>query len=110
MIQIKISNIERLKRKCLDSTIELFDKYDTRINYAVFRLCRQNYYSEYDNNNILISKIVRTTEGYNYLKIYDSNDMEVSLANKTLFNKGFTKIQIVLIFRMILAGERNDWV
>ena len=94
--------------KCLDSIIELFDKYETRTNHAIYSLCSDGSYSEYDQNNNLISKIFRFTDGGNLIKMYDSNNKEISLANKTLFNKGFSKIQMVLIFRMILAGPRRD--
>ena len=45
--------------KCLDSTIEQFDKYDTRVSHAVFHLCKEDYYSEYDENNNLLFKIKR---------------------------------------------------
>ena len=95
--------------KCFDSTIEEFDRYDTRISHAVFRLCGENYYSEYDESNNLLFKIKRWAEnGNNTIKMYDGNNIEVNLSGKTLFNKGFTKIQMVVIFRLILAGVRYD--
>ena len=94
--------------KCLDSIIEEFDKYDTRINHAVFPLCSEHYYSEYDENNNLLFKIKRSNNGDGTIKIYDANDMEVNLSGRTLFNNGFTKIQMVVILRLILAGVRSD--
>ena len=85
---------------CFETNIEEFDQYNTRISHAIFKQCGDNFYFEYDEQNTLYYKIT------NYffvqipniiMKIYDTNDQEINLSNKTLFNNGFTKIQMFLI-------------
>ena len=82
--------------------IEEFDKYNTRINWANFYLCKQNYYCERDINGRILKykKLPREI-----IKIYDESDMEINLSNKTLVNNGFTKIQIILILQLFFASE-----
>ena len=88
--------------KLLCTTIDEFDQYDMRISYAINHHCGENFYFEYDEQNNLIYKLKHTFIGNtNEMKIYDSNDMEINLSNKTLFNNGFSKIQMILILQNI---------
>ena len=65
--------------------------------------CCKNYYYEYDvNNSDKIFKI-----DLNPFKIFE-NENEVDLADKTLFNNGFSKIQIFLILDLILFYSNNN--
>ena len=42
------------------------------------------------------------------LRIYDSDKNEINLNDKTLFNGGFTKIQIILIISILFNDGNNQ--
>ena len=42
------------------------------------------------------------------IKIFDSDDNDVNLDNKSLFNDGFSKIQFIIILRILFAIDTGD--
>ena len=100
-----------LSGKCIDNYLEEFDQFDTRISHAIFNPCGENFYFEYDEENNLIYKNTRhffVQVPNIIIKIYDTNNQEINIANKTLFNNGFTKIQMFLIIGTIMVPPRSD--
>ena len=89
---------------------EVYDKYNSLINRAelVIRCCENGYYNEFDQNLNRIFKIICKDNSYNRIfQIFDIDENEVDLTNKTLFNDGFTKIQQILILK-ILFHPKSD--
>ena len=82
-----------------------FDKYETIISKAELSeipCCGNFNYIEYDVNSKPIFKITANyTDNNKMFKIYDSNYNEVDLGDKTLFNNGFTNIQILILIRVL---------
>ena len=100
-----IENILIKKNGCCSTVYELYDKYNTLTNRAEFlcKSCCKNYYYEYDvNNSDKVFKI-----DLNPFKIFE-NENEVDLTDKTLFNNGFSKIQIFLIVDSVLFPSGDD--
>ncbi len=70
----------------------------------MFKSCGESFAFEYDEQNNIIYKITHhfIVQVQNLIfKIYDSNDQEINLVNKTFFNNGFTKMQMILILDII---------
>ena len=82
-----------------------FDKYETIISKAELSeipCCGNFNYIEYDGNSKPIFKITANyTDNNKMFKIYDSNNNEVDLGDRTLFNNGFTNIQILILIRVL---------
>jgi hypothetical protein len=85
-------------------TYEEFDNYNTRISTADLPLIHNgdptlNEYDQY--GNIAFKTKTMFIRRNRILKIFDSNGIEVNLNNKSLLNKGFTKIQMIYIINNI---------
>ena len=85
-------------------TYEEFDNYNTRISTADIPLIHNgnptlNEYDQY--GNIAFKTKTMFIRRNRILKIFDSNGIEVNLNNKSLLNKGFTKIQMIYIINNI---------
>ena len=97
-----------VKRACCHITYEEFDKYGTRTNFAeVNQKCGEiPFCYESDQNGNLISKIIIFYIGMHpVLKIFDSNDMEINIGDKTIVNKGFSRIQLLIILEELLFHQ-----
>ena len=106
-----IQGIVIFKQSCCTFTLDEYDKYDTVINRAILnaKCCEQGFYLEYDQSSNLIGRIMANYNSFNKIfKIYDNNDMEINLENKTLFNNGFSKIQIILILKVLYYQKQNN--
>ena len=101
-----IENILIKKDDWCSTNYELYDKYNCLTNkaeYSIKSYFEKNYYYEYDVNNP--DKVFKIN--LNPFKIFE-NENEVDLADKTLFNNGFSKIQIFLILDLILFYSNNN--
>ena len=99
-----IENILIMKNACCSTIYELYDKYNTLTNRAeLFINGRNSYLNEYDLNNS--NRIFRIE--LNPFKIFE-NDNEVDLNNKTLFNNGFSKLQIFFILGLLFRHHYDD--
>ena len=81
------------------------DIYNTIINRAGHNIdcdCNTTTFTEYDQFGSIsyITKIFNTCDS-TIIKIFDHNYNEVNISDKTLANKGFTKIQIVILLRIM---------
>ena len=94
-----LENILIKKEGECSSKYELYDKYNSLISRAEkYCNCDCDFFMyEYDVNNP--GKVIKID--LDTFKIYE-NDNEVDLANKTLFNNGFSKIQMFLILDRVL--------
>ena len=95
-------NIESVIRATNGCTItyEEIDNYNTRISTADTCLIHNGnpIYNEYDQyGNIAFRTKIFYQGGNKIIKIFDSNDNEVNLDNKSLINKGFTKIRMIIL-------------
>ena len=100
-----IESVISVKRSCWQVTYEEFDNYGTRINFAEFnQKCGEfPFYYEPDQNGNPISKITIFRAGFRpTFKIFDSNGMEINITNKTIVNKGFSRIQLLIILEELL--------
>ena len=96
-------NIESVITKklcCCENIFVEYDSYNTETNRAI---CKKNCYPNYtfyENDSCGNPKfIVREKFDCNnsIFKIYNPSYVEINLTEKSLFNEGFTKIQIILI-------------
>ena len=101
-----------IKSKCCKLIFTEYDKYNTINSFAenYQSCCNNDYYCEYDQSRNLIfkTKIFKQSTG-RLIKIYDNNDIEVDLTDKTLFNKRYTKIQLLIIFREALFRQEASF-
>ena len=89
---------------CSSSIIQESDKYNIERNIAGREdLNGKVFLGEKDADGNILYKINRYYENGSIFQITDINDNEINLSNRLLFNNGFTKIQMVLILRMIFA-------
>ena len=99
------------KTHCGSAWYEVYDIYNKNIYRAEIntKCCEgKNCLIEYDQNNKQEFKIIWNLASYEKtFKIFDNNDTEVNLENKTLFNDGFTRVQVILILEMLFY-ENND--
>ena len=106
-----IEAIAVFKAECNSTEYEVYDKYNTMINRAEMNIkcCEENYFHEYDQNFNKVFKIIwKRASLEKTFKIFDNNETEVNLENKTLFNDGFTKIQVILILEMLFFNNDDD--
>ena len=84
-------------------TYEESDKYNTIINRAdINNYCCSSLFNEYDQYGNLTFKTKIFEQMYsNIIKFFDSYDNEVNINDKTLLNKGFTKIQLIILLEFI---------
>ena len=97
---------------CCSTVYEVYDKYNTMINRAeiVSKCCDIIYLNEYDQNSNQVFKIILNRVPFSReFKIFDNNENEINLADKTLFNNGFSKIQIILILELIFFQSNTDY-
>lgn len=105
-------NVERIvtvNSRCCNIDYEELDNYRARLNLANLNQNRcDNTYWEYDNDSTLKFKVKIFFEEPLLIKIFDNNDNEVNLDNKSLFNDGFSKIQFIIILRILFAIDMGD--
>ena len=93
-----------IRNKCSYIILEEFDKYNTKIGECNHK-CYDNFpiYTVSDINGGIVYKCKRFIgeKGNNLFKIFDSYDHEVNFDNKSLLNRGFTKMQIVIFFMQL---------
>ena len=98
-----LEGVVNVKNGCY-ITYEEFDNYNTRISSADLPLIHNgnptlNEYDQY--GNIAFKTKTMYIRHNRILKIFDSNGIEVNLNNKSFLNKGFTKIQMIIIINNI---------
>ena len=106
-IDKNIENVVSIKAGFSQFIVEEYDKYDIRTNWAENNSCKESFISEFDSNGNLKYKIHIRHFPEVSIKIYDSNDMEVNLSDRTLFNNGFSKIQIILILKILFFSVHD---
>ena len=90
------------KLGCCEYIFDEYDKYNTRAHSAQLKFYMQNEDCfEKDSNGKLNFIIRKYHDKGEIMKIFDANNIEVNLSNKTLFNNGFTKIQILLLLDIL---------
>ena len=106
-------NIEssiRIKSGCCKFTIDEYDKYECQTNGATGTQGCSNF-TYYENDHYGNQKFI-TIIDYKccdiMLRIYDNDKNEINLNDKTLFNGGFTKIQIILIISILFNDGNNQ--
>ena len=72
----------------------------------VIRCCENGYYNEFDQNLNRVFKIICNYNSYNF-QIFDIDENEVNLTDKTLFNDGFTKMQQILILKLLFHPKSD---
>ena len=106
-----IEGVIRENRKCCESSFEEYDKYNSKTNTAIKKqeCCKNFVYHENDayGNLFFINKVFCECD-MGKLKIYDYNENEISLRDKTVFNGGFTKIQIIIILSLLFPKGNNS--
>ena len=96
------------KKECCTIIYEEFDKNNTKISSCKYNIkCfGVHIFVEYDKSG----KLAFITKVFNaplcpIIKISDKNHKEIDLTDKTLFNKGFTKIQIFIIINYFFLNK-----
>ena len=103
-----VESIVNIQQGCCKDTIDEYDKYNNRTNYAIgHRTCCDVIYFENDlyGNPLFKIKFLLACSGK--FKIYDFNNMEINLADKTIFNDSFTKIQQALILFLFFEKSKQ---
>lgn len=73
------------------------------------KCCEIPTYYESDQNGNPISKIVKFNIGFRpALKIFDANGAEKNIANKTLVNKGFSRIELLIILNELFYHQESS--
>ena len=90
-------------------TIEEYDKYNENINTGKMKQdgCLTFTYNVKDSNGnpTFTTKVFSNVICPEKLKIYDNNGNVVNLDDKTIFNNGFTKIQLVILIRYFYTND-----
>ena len=106
-----IEHVVKETKKCCESLLEEYDKFNTRTNSAIVKQeCGPKFiYYENDSygNTVFINKVFNNC-GVSKLKIYDYNENEINLRDKTIFNGGFTTIQIVIIISLLFPNGNSN--
>ena len=106
-----IESVISVKKACCQAIYEEFDNYSTRINSAELnqKCCEIPVYYESDQNGNPISKIVKFNIGFRpVVKIFDANGAEINITNKTLVNKGFSRIQLLIILDELFYHQESS--
>lgn len=106
-----IEGVIRYFKKCCEASVEEYDKYNTKTNTAIVKQeCGPSfiYYENDPYGNLFFINKVFNECGFGKLKIYDYNENEVSLRDKTIFNGGFTKIQLIVIISLLFPTDNSD--
>ena len=106
-----IESIVNYSSECCEIRIDETDAFNAKISGATGQKdCGQDYtINEYDYYGKHIFTIKATYDcGLGKIKIFDANQMEVKLENKTIFNDGFTKIQLLLIMMLLFPNQQSN--
>ena len=96
---------------CCDTTYIENNNFEAKISWAKSKpKCNRMIYVEFDNYDTQIFTINISYEWCgNNIKIFDKNNMELNLDDKSLFNNGFTKIQLLFILDLFFPeGSANS--
>ena len=100
-----VESVVLFKLGCCQVSIEEFSENNARISFV--ERDNNNFLSEYDSNRNFKYKVINYNHFGNAMKFFDINNNEIDLSDSSLFNDGFTKIQIILILRMLFQNNYN---